>query len=120
MDGGIKFSRTLRLLLLAAFVVQCVVVQTHVHFARLIGEAHLSVSYHSNGPAERVTASGTVAPPDYCPLCWESAMAGHYVLPAADILPPPPAIFLWIAIPAMAEFGLRPFSHGWLSRAPPQ
>jgi hypothetical protein len=120
VNARIKPPPVLRLLLLAAFVVQCVFVQTHIHFARLSDQTGLSASYQAGGQAEKLTSGGSAAKSDYCPLCWEAAMAGHFVMPAVNVFPPPPAVILWLALPAMAEFGLRPFSHGWLSRAPPQ
>jgi len=120
MDAGIRLLRALRLLLIAAFVVQCTAVQTHVHFAQLASRTSISAWSDVHGQAEKLFDPQIATAPDSCPLCWEAAMAGHYLSPAADGLALPPAIGAWIVVPALLEFGLRPSSHRWLSRAPPQ
>jgi hypothetical protein len=117
MDARIGLSRLLRLVLLAAFVAQCVLVQTHVHVTRLPTFGELPAAQAADGPAAR---SPQQAGADYCALCWEAAMAGHYSPPPAVAIPPAPAPFSWIAAAVFAGFGLARPAHGWLSRAPPR
>lgn len=117
MAFWIKLSRAGRLLLLAALLLQAVVVQTHVHPMRL-GAPEFSAAGMTGGPGVKAVPQASSS--DYCPLCWEAAMAGHFYVPPAVAVPPAPAAQMWIAISTAAAFALARPAHGWLSRAPPQ
>jgi hypothetical protein len=108
--------RTSLVLLLLALLVQGTVVQTHLHFA----QQALSLATAPSDRQPHASTPDTTGRPAHCPLCKEAAMAGAYVLPPPVILPPPPAPVRWIAVAAMAEFGLLAPAHAWQSRAPPQ
>jgi len=103
------------MLLIASLLIQATVVQAHVHFT---GPARLTAS----SPVAQVVRAAPAGGDDTgeCPLCQEMAMAGAYLLPAAIVLPLPPALLVWVEATALHEFGLRSRAHGWLSRAPPQ
>lgn len=111
-------SIVVRVLLLAAFLVQCTFVQTHVHAAPLAAPAGIA-ALDPAGPAE-APAHGPDGASSYCFLCWEAAVAGQFVLPTMDSFAALPQPDGWIAAQAATSFALGKFSHGWLSRAPPQ
>jgi hypothetical protein len=118
MNVGLKLPRALRMLLLGALLLQAIVVQTHVHFARLAASAQVSAGRTSAGSGaawhERLSSA------DNCPLCWEVAMAGHYSLPPPAAVLSTSLILFWLALPAAIVFSLAPPPRGWLSRAPPR
>jgi hypothetical protein len=104
-----------RTLLLTAFVLQCVVVQTHVHAAPFAGR--LSASPIDRQSVEHPTFATAF---ELCPLCWEAAVAGHYSLPDAAVVPSAPVTAFWIVASVAGAFTLTRYPLGWLSRAPPQ
>jgi hypothetical protein len=118
MNAAIKLPRVLRMFLLGALLLQAALVQTLVHYALLAASAQVSAG---RGSLESVGASHQqLNASDYCPLCWEAAMAGHYSLPpAAAAVSAPPAGF-WFTLPIAGAFALAQPPHGWLSRAPPR
>ena len=109
------FPEWLAFLLLLGFVVQGTAIQTHLHFTQQAGSS-LIASSNRAAPASKTDKDD----PANCPLCQEAAMAGVYVLPPATVLPPPPAVVLWIAGTTLASFALLTSAHSWQSRAPPQ
>lgn len=98
--------------LLAVVLVQAIAVEAHLHFAPQASSWGAQVAQ----PAPRGSDDGAAN----CPLCQEAATAGAYLLPAAIVLPPAPAVFPWPAPAAVAEFALPAPARGWLSRAPPR
>lgn len=103
-----------RLLLLAAFLVQSNLVQTHAHAAQPVAVSQAGPgNANDTPPAPADTA-------DHCFMCWEAAVAGQYLTPSAPILPPPPDHARWEAARTEHEFALGRTPHGWLSRGPPQ
>lgn len=116
--AALTLSLAWRILALVAFVVQCTLVQSHVHPAERVALPQTSAL--TAGQAQTTSAGERIAAPDNCLLCWEAAMAGNYLLPAAAVHLPPPTLVVWIVAPSMAAFAVRPLSHAWLSRAPPQ
>lgn len=117
MRIGITLSRMLRVLLLTAFVLQCVVVQTHVHAATFAGQGIAPPRARQGAELPDRTFAAAF---ELCPLCWEAAVAGHYSLPGAAIIPPAPTATFWIAAPIAVPFTLARYPFGWLSRAPPR
>ncbi len=109
------FRNLFALLLLLGFVVQGTAIQAHLHFA---GQSSSPIAASSDRAAP--AAKPGKEDPANCPLCQEAAMAGAYVLPTAVVLPPPPAVVLWIAGTTLAAFALPTAAHSWQSRAPPQ
>ena len=103
------------MLLIASLLIHATVVQTHVHF---IGPSRVAAAASGAQSVRAAPAGGEDT--GECPLCQEMAMAGAYLLPAAIVLPLPPALLVWVEATALHEFGLRSRAHGWLSRAPPQ
>jgi len=103
-------------LLLLAFVAQGTAIQAHLHFLGPPGANSVAAADRA-GSAATTNKYDTLA---NCRLCQEAALAGAYVLPAASTLPPPPPLVTWIAVAAMAAFGLPTAAHSWQSRAPPQ
>ena len=112
-------SAVARLLLLAAFLIQSTFVQAHVHAAPPATSAALSVSQDA-GPAGDASKHEPAGTSSYCFLCWEAAVAGQFIQPAATILPPPPQPDGWVVPRSEQAFALGKHSHGWQSRAPPQ
>jgi hypothetical protein len=101
-------------LVLAAFVLQSFVIQTHIHFApavlaQLTGK---SDSHHDHWPANDDPAN--------CPICQELLHSGQFVTPAAQFLLPPTLAVSTIAVVDEAlPFVFAP-SHNWQGRAPPR
>lgn len=54
-----------------------------------------------------------------CPICWEMAHAGVFVLPGDALFPTPETSTIWVAalLPLVSVRNGR--SHAWRSRAPP-
>jgi hypothetical protein len=110
-------ARLAILFALAAFLVQGLAVQIHIH--------GLSAQpTHLAGAAQLTAPSAPLSQDPYdpanCPLCQEALHAGTYIVPAAT------EIFVFLKAVALAPaFTLAP-SHaaepqqGWRSRAPPR
>jgi hypothetical protein len=101
-------------LVLLAFVLQCLAVQTHIH--QLIQPVAKAASLHVPVPAPPKNQG----PIDHCRLCQELVHAGAFVTPLAT------AVFaelsfvaaIFAALPAFAGAYAKPFA--WQSRAPPR
>jgi hypothetical protein len=114
----VKVNRASRLLLnlvvLFAFSVQSLLVQTHIHN---LPQSFLAAS------SVTVSAPDTSKAPvdaDKCFLCQEYVHSGVYVTPAAaTVLPPSAVVSLlpFVLAPFVAE---RQQSHNWMGRAPPR
>jgi hypothetical protein len=112
-----RHSAVARLFLLAAFLVQSLFVQAHVHAAPLAAPEAIAVAANPAGdPAQHGQGDAS----SHCFQCWQAAVAGHYVAPPAILLPPAPQPDRFVSAEQTAEFGLGKFSHGWLGRGPPQ
>jgi hypothetical protein len=112
--GLSRWRAALVQLVLAAFVLQSFVIQTHIHFtpaelAQLTGK---SDSHHDHWPANDDPAN--------CPICQELLHSGQFVTPAAQFLLPPTLAVSTIAVVDEAlPFVFAP-SHNWQGRAPPR
>lgn len=111
-----RFPQLAAFLLLLVFVAQGVLVRSHLHAP---GQANaLAVR---SGTYQIQSTPGAIGDSSAdCVLCQEAAMAGAYLLPHLPVLPPPPALELWVDAATLAAFPLLAPSVGWLSRAPPQ
>ncbi|MXO59735.1 hypothetical protein GRI89_09305 [Altererythrobacter salegens] len=107
-----------RALVCAALLVQCVFVQSHIHPAA--AQARTAVLVDAADRHAAATTDSTTPATEYCLQCWEAAMAGSYVQPAATFVLPLPLVLVWGGIAAMAEWSLRQPPRGWFGRAPPQ
>lgn len=106
-------TSALSMLLLAAFAVQAVAVQSHVHLQR-------SAAVESFSAVALDTADGTPVGdyPANCPICHEFLNAGTYVAPEAAAAPREPAAYVIdLARNLPSETGA--IHHGWQGRAPP-
>lgn len=112
------WPRAFLFLTLICLLVQSTAVQSHVH-PGMDGTPPQVSAWGASGQ-QQLSAPGPAEADGYCLLCWEQAMAGHYVPPAAEVVVAPPAMVLWIVAPTMTAFGLRSHAHAWLSRAPPE
>jgi hypothetical protein len=101
----------------AAFLVQGVAVQSHVHAASAVAAtAGASAFAEADGPSGKDSGKAS----DACWLCREAATGGHYLLPQAGFeLPPAPPVQR-LALPALARWSLRRQSLGWSGRPPPK
>lgn len=118
---GDATSRAFRIVLLVAalfaILVQSVLVQAHTHVHQDMAPLVHSVAIHAvagatdNGPTHQDE-------PD-CPVCWEMAHAGAFVLPEDPVLriPEPSAIWRGALLQSVSARNGR--SHAWHSRAPP-
>jgi hypothetical protein len=109
--------RAFGVLLLAAFLLQSLFVQAHVHAPSTAAPVSAFALQDTPGETSKHEPAGTSP---YCFLCWEAAMAGQFIQPTAEYVPPLQPPVTWAAVRALAGFALGKTSHGWLSRAPPQ
>ena len=114
-----SLPRTLLLTLLAlAFLLQGLVVQTHIH---------------SDAPGVRETTFGFVvsAPQDkhapavpddqkHCPFCQEATYAGAFVAPGPLLILLPTETFSAIPLELVVPAYVDAASHFWRGRAPPK
>lgn len=108
------------LLVLAAFLGQSIVTQSHVHVPGGALSSGVETLAESSG---KIALSATHAPADVpagCPLCRELAAAGHYLAPAPVALPAGLAPVFWLFVLPAAVILARQRSHRWQSRAPPR
>lgn len=112
-------SLLLMLGLLAAFLGQDIVTQSHVHPLGAGGlfDTAVGTGGSVNGAATEKRYPGR-APTD-CPICRELATAGHYLAPDPLVLPETPLAVTWLFLLPIAALALGARSHGWHSRAPP-
>ncbi len=112
-------SLLLVLALLAAFLGQDVVTQSHVH--PLGAGWDFETAVQTGGAATGAAAEKrhpAKAPAD-CPICRELAMAGHYLAPGPLVLPQPLSSATWLFVLPVAILAFGSRSHSWRSRAPP-
>lgn len=111
--------RTLRIALLVAalFAVlfQSFIVQAHAHTHHVMGPTVHSVAMHP------LADEGSTQPDESdCPICWEMAHAGVFVLPGNSVPLAPKTSAIWVAV-QLPSFSVRnERSHAWRSRAPPR
>ena len=97
---------------LIAVTWQSFVTQTHIH-----PSAPASGSQSATAQFSRpIPKSGL---PIDCPICHDSALAGHYLSSGAPVLLAPIPAILWLFVAAPLVSGRRDRSHAWRSRAPP-
>jgi hypothetical protein len=123
-----SLDRIPSLLALLAIVIQCFVVQAHIHAPIGVG----TLLPASTGLAQPGTDSdnGTANlprgkfpggdDPSNCRLCQELVHSGRFVTPSAALLIVPLVITLWLLV--LSKTSPTPLlgSHTWRSRAPPQ
>jgi hypothetical protein len=109
-------SLLLALLLLAAFLGQSIVTQSHIHFASSAAPAVAEGSFKAPPLSKR----GPADSPADCPVCRELAAAGHYLLPDPVILPSIILPLAWVFVLPLFGIACPQRSHRWQSRAPPQ
>lgn len=111
-------SLLLALLMLAAFLGQSIVTQSHIHFA---GSAAPAVAVAEGSfKAPPLSKRGPADSPADCPVCRELAAAGHYLLPDLVTLPGAVLPLVWVFVPPLLGIACPQRSHRWQSRAPPQ
>lgn len=105
--------------LLAAFLLQSFVVQTHIHFTPQIS-ARLAQFAEAHGrPADHHDKFPGSEDPANCPICQEILHSGQFVTPAAQLLLPPSFAVSTIAVVDKALPFIFAPSHNWHGRAPP-
>jgi hypothetical protein len=109
-------SRTtlLNLVVLIAFTLQALLVQTHIH--NLPG-SFLPVSGVSATAPEPSKAPIDI---DKCLLCQEFVHGGTYLTPTAASVLPPSAVVSLLPLVLAPVFAAKPHSHNWMGRAPPR
>lgn len=114
-------TRALRIALLVAalfaILFQSVIVQAHAHTHHDMAPAVRSVATHA---LTGVADDGSTQPDESdCPICWEMAHAGVFVLPGDPVFLAPETSAIWVAalLPSVSVRNGR--SHAWRSRAPP-
>jgi hypothetical protein len=112
--------RATGILLAAAFLLQSLFVQAHVHAAATAAPVAGAALADASGPAGQTSKHEPAGSSPYCFLCWEAAMAGQFIQPTVEFVLPLQPPVIWAEVRALAGFALGKFSHGWLSRAPPQ
>lgn len=106
-----------------AFVLQTLVVQTHLHLPRpnggeLAQTFGLTVSHHHQG--KPVDGDDDGDHDEDCPFCQTMLAAGGYLTPSIPaILPPMRFAHVRQSLPPTRMYAPAP-RHGWSSRAPPQ
>ena len=106
------------LISLFAFVWRSFVTQTHLHFAPgTFAVAPRAGAY--DGPQFTRQTPAPDLPID-CPICHDTALAGHYLSPAPIVLTALFVMLVWsLPIARLNGTRARP-SHAWQSRAPPR
>jgi hypothetical protein len=112
-------SRLAILLALAAFLVQGIAVQIHIHGRPVpVGLTNVAVPAHLSAPAG--PASQDPYDPANCPLCQEALHAGTYLVPAtATFFVLLNAVALAPLFVSLPHPGIEQ-QQGWQSRAPPR
>jgi hypothetical protein len=101
---------------LFAILFQSFIVQAHAHARHDMAPIAHSVETH----AKAGTADGSTQPDESdCPICWEMAHSGVFVLPGDPVFLAPETSAIWVAalLPSASVRNGR--SHAWRSRAPP-
>ena len=102
------------LLVLLAFFLQSLAIQTHIH-ASFQADAKV-VSQHAPGSQPLKGQD----PVDQCRLCQELVHAGHYVAPSTAIAIAGPAFALLAFVSRAARPNRLAPAFAWRSRAPPR
>ena len=104
---------------LVAFVVQILLVQTHIHGTARFGVTSVPATIAKIDGKERSDKFPPANDPANCPICQEMLHAGAFVAPGAATLQITTLAsvidFVFVEIFATAQTR----SHGWKSRAPP-
>jgi hypothetical protein len=109
-----RIGRRFALLWLAvALLFQGLVIQTHAH----AGVDNGWTSTASSGVAPDSQRNTPVAPA--CLLCEEKALFGAYLVTGSITIAAPVDLVYHYAAPSLPLLALRPSSHAWRSRAPP-
>ena len=102
---------------LFAILVQGLVVQAHTHVHR-----NMAPIVHAAG-AQAVAGAAddgsTQQDESDCPLCWELAHAGAFLLPKDTVVLTPATSTIWLAALLQSVSVRNVRSHAWRSRAPP-
>jgi len=106
------------LLVLAAFLGQSIVTQSHVHFAD--ESVQVAAAATSHGQSATTSKHRRGESPADCPLCRELALSGHYLMPAPVVLPELLALTVGLFLLPVMALAWRGRSHSWRSRAPPR
>ncbi len=110
--SGTRCRFTFLCALLLALLGQSIATQSHVH------RRDMSSPAARQGP--RISTSRLPAPaPADCPICRESAQAGHYLGPATFQLAPVARAFPPSGVSSLRRIICRLYGFGWRSRAPP-
>lgn len=116
---AISHAVRIALLLAAVFglLLQSVLVQAHSHVHRDVAPiVHAMATHAVTGASDD---GSTQQDESDCPICWEMAHAGAFVLPEDPVLRIPEPGAIWrdaLPQPVSARNGR---SHAWRSRAPP-
>lgn len=105
-------------LVLFAFLLQIVAVQTHIHFpvaGTTVIEPTGPVAPSTVHPAKKSGDAGTA----HCPWCQAVLSTGNYLTPAALPVALPVSFRLLEPIVLPAPIAASASSHAWQSRAPP-
>ena len=104
------------LVALLAFVLQTLVLQTHIHGVPLTGTAGVTLAVEKGQQPDKLPPAGD---PANCPICQEMLHAGVFVAPGAATLQIATLAsvidFVFVEIFATTQT----YAHGWKSRAPP-
>lgn len=122
-----SLDRIPALLALLAIVIQCFVVQSHIHAP--LGAAFAPAASGITQPGTDSDEGSANLPrgkfpggddPSNCRLCQELVHAGRFVTPVVALLVAPLVITLWLLVLSKASPAPLMGSHTWRSRAPPQ
>jgi hypothetical protein len=106
-------------LVLLAFLLQIIAVQTHIHFplpeAPVLGHTIASAPAAALHSAKKSGDTGTA----HCPWCQVVLASGNYLSPAALLVALPAAAGFPDLIIQPAPIAASATSHAWRSRAPP-
>lgn len=109
------------LVALIAFAFQSYITQTHMHGAPRVERSLIHAA--QNGAALAKDGTGKLPPlddPANCPICQDMLMVGHFVSPAAIITLPPVLPVSVVPAETGNPIVIKPVSHGWQGRGPPQ
>lgn len=118
-------SRALRIALLVAalfaILFQSVIVQAHTHVHRAVAPiVHVPVDgARAHAVLGAADDGSTQQDESDCPICWEMAHAGAFVLPQDTVLRIPEPSAIWRGALPQSISARNGRSHAWRSRAPP-
>lgn len=102
---------------LFAILFQSFIVQAHAHTHHDMAPIVHSVATHA---LAGVADDGSTQPDESdCPICWEMAHAGTFVLPDDPVFLAPETRAIWVAALLPPVSVRNVCSHAWRSRAPP-